>query len=67
MYEVHKKVSELTTENGFNWESQCFRLPVVKIVEKGQNDISNRRRRKKRAVGEESEEFFSDFDEGTDW
>ena len=67
MYEVHKKVSELTTENGFNWESQCFRLPVVKIVEKSQNDVSNRRRRKKRAVGEESGDFFSDFDEGTDW
>ena len=63
MYAVHKKVSEITTENGFNWEKQCFRLPVVKIVEKS----TAGRRRKKRAIGEQSEDFFSDFDEDKDW
>jgi len=67
MYEVHKKVSEISTENGFNWEKQCFRLPVVKIIEKDGTEMPNKKKRKKRAVGEESVDFFNNFDENTDW
>ena len=67
MYEVHKKVAEISTENGFNWEKQCFRLPVVKIIEKDGTEMSNKKKRKKRAVVDESVESFIDFDENTDW
>ena len=66
MYEVHKKVAEISTENGFNWEKQCFRLPVVKIIEKDGTEMPNKKKRKKRAVGKESVDSFNNFDENTD-
>ena len=60
MYGVHKKVAEISTENGFNWEKQCFRLPVVKIIEQDGSEIESKKRRKRRAVGQEQNDFFSD-------
>ena len=65
MYDVHKKVAEIKTDNGYDWNKQCFRLPVVKIIEISQSSVESRR--KKRAIGEENNDVFSDFDETGDW
>ena len=44
MYDVHKKVAEIKTDNGYDWNKQCFRLPVVKIIEKGETSVKSRRK-----------------------
>ena len=53
MYNVHKKVEKIKTQEGKGWQNYCFRIPVVeppKILQK---------RRKRN-----SDDLFSDFE---DW
>lgn len=56
MYKVHKRVETLKTDDGYNWQERCFRLPVLKIPTIGGN-------RRKREI---NSDLFSDFS-NDDW
>ena len=53
MYNVHKKVQKIKTQEGRGWQDYCFRLPVVQVPK-----ILRKRRKRN------SDDFFSEFD---DW